>query len=441
MNKQFLKSLRDKMPESLKYLAAPLFRKKLIENEEFNKCYKRLKNREGLTSEKIKEHQFNQLKDILIYSFQNVPYYTELFNKISFNPNKLNSFDDIKIIPFLTKDIIRENFDKLISTKKVKSGCYSTTTSGSTGNPLELLLDYDSFFKENAFVYYFRKNLGYQYKDKLVTFRGIEFGGKLWRYNPIHNEIIFSPFKLSRQSVESYLKEINNIKPSYLNGYFSSIYYFTKLLTESNLKLNFRLKGIFFISEKIDATERLFVESFFNVKSLTFYGHTERCIIANEIRNNDYSFDPYYGYSELIKTKNKNFNIVGTGFLNKTMPLVRYLTDDFCKINNDNTLRIKGKRELNDYLVGIRDEKISNASLHFVSDILINVMHYQYFQNEKGKAVLLLIPNKDFKISEVKFIKSEIDKKLKGIIDFEIKIEEKAVYTSSGKFHLFLRTI
>jgi len=426
------------MPESLKYITSSFVRNKLIKNKEFCKYYNLLERREALSPESIKEYQLSQLKSILIHSFQNVPYYSELFKRIHFNPEKLNSFDDIKVIPFLTKGIIHENFDKLISVKKIKGGSYSTTTSGTTGEPLKLLLDYDSFFKENAFLYFFRKDLGYQFKDILVTFRGIEFGEELWRYNPINSETIFSPFKLSKHTLELYRKKINEIKPSYLNGYFSSIYYFTKLLSDSNQSLNFKLKGIFFSSENINEVERLFVEDFFKVRSSTFYGHTERCVIAQEFKHNEYLFDPYYGFTDQIDFKDNSFEIVGTGFLNKTMPLVRYKTNDVCQAINDGKVLIRGRRDINDFLYGINDEIISNSSLHFLSDILVNVTQYQFIQEKKGTAVLLMVPNKDFLTSEVTHIKKEIDKKMNGIIDFEIKVEEKAILSSRGKFQMFI---
>jgi len=441
MNKHFLKNIRDNMPESLKCIVAPLIRNKLLKNREFCKYYNILEKREAITPEKNKEYQITQLKQILIYSSENVPYYKELFKEIKFIPENLISFNDIKIIPFLTKEIIRENFDKLISLKKVKGGCYSTTTSGSTGEPLKLLLDYDSFFKENAFLYHFRRNLNYMFNDKLVTFRGIEFGRRLWRYNPINNETIFSPFNLSKKTLEIYLKEINEIKPSYFNGYFSSIYYFAKLLSENNKSLDFRLKGIFLSSENINEEERLFIESFFGVKSLTFYGHTERCVIAQEFGHNQYLFDPYYGFTEQIKIDDNSFEITGTGFLNKTMPLIRYKTGDICQSTNNNLISIKGRREINDFLVGRNDEKIFNSSLHFLSDILTNVTKYQFIQEMKGYAVLLLVPNKDFNTSELISIKEELDKKMNGIIDFEIKVKEKLILSSSGKYQMFISKI
>lgn len=441
MNKRLLKSIRDNIPESLKYITAPIFRNKLLKDQVFCKYTNLLENRELLSFEKISEYQFNQLKQILKYSFQNVPYYTDLFNKINFKPEDFKSFDDIKVIPFLTKEMVRENFDKLISSKEVKGGCYSTTTSGSTGDPLKLLLDYKSFFKENAFIYYFRKKLGYYYKDRLVTFRGIDFGGKLWRYNPMHNEIIFSPLKLTKRTLELYRKKINEIKPAYLNGYFSSIYYFAKLLSENNQTLNFRLKGIFLSSENIDEDERLFVESFFQVKSLTFYGHTERCVIAQELRHNEYLFDPYYGFAEQISVNDNTFEIAGTGFLNKTMPLIRYKTDDLCKTSSNGPVSIVGRRDIKDFLIGANDEKIFSSSLHSLSDILNNVAKHQFIQNEKGKAILLIVPDKGFKYSEVASIKSSLDKAVKDVIDFEIKVEEKLVLTSGGKSQMFIRTI
>src|SRR5664279_751300 len=185
MNKRFLKRLRDKMPESLKYVTAHYLRNKLITNEEFRKYYYILQKRETMSLDLIREYQLNELRNILIYSYENVPYYTELFNSINFKPEKVNSFNDIIVIPFLTKDLIRRNFEKLKSIKKIRGGSYSTTTSGSTGKPLKVFLDYESFFRETAFIYYYRRKLGYRFEDKVVTFRGIGFGNKLYRLNPV----------------------------------------------------------------------------------------------------------------------------------------------------------------------------------------------------------------------------------------------------------------
>ena len=73
MNKDIQKIARDKMPDFLKYIAAPVVRNKLINNKEFIKYYRLLEERESFDSNKLIEFQFEQLKKILIHSFENVP--------------------------------------------------------------------------------------------------------------------------------------------------------------------------------------------------------------------------------------------------------------------------------------------------------------------------------------------------------------------------------
>jgi phenylacetate-CoA ligase len=439
MNKHFLKNIRDNIPEPAKYILAPLFRNKLLNNEKFQQYYKLLNDSQNLSSDKIKEYQLEQLKSVLSYAYNNVPYYTNLFNKIGFDYSKISSLSDINVIPFLTKEIIRENFDKLTSKEKVAGGYYVATTGGSTGEPLKVLLDYDSIFKENAFVYFFRKRLGYEFNDKLATFRGVEFGDNLWKFNPMHNELVFSPFKLSKQTLGAYVKKIEKFNPQYLNGYLSCLYLFAKLLEENGIKLKLNLKGIFLISENIDDEQRSFLENFFGVKSSTFYGHSERCVIAEEPVKGLYKPSPFYGCTELIEGTT-GYEIVSTGFLNHTMPLIRYKTGDICKKEGD-LIAIQGRWNVDDYLLGVHDEKIFHSAFNFHSEIFKNVTNYQFLQEQKGEAELLLIVNKDFKSGELSNMRREIDKKTKDIINFNIRVVDTLLLSPRGKFKRFISKV
>jgi phenylacetate-CoA ligase len=437
MKKQFLKSIRDKMPESLKYISAPLFRYKLLQNENFRNYFSLLEKRELMNHDQILDLQFNQLKEILIHSYRYVPYYTELFNQISFDPYKFDDFKQIEKIPFLTREIITERFDKLISTNRVKNGYYIGTTGGSSGIPLRFYLDYDSIYKENAFIYYYRKRLEYNFKDKVATFRNLGDGKKFWIFNPMHNELIFSNTKLSRVTLSKYVRKINEIKPQYLNGYLSSIWYFAKLIKECNETLDLKLKGIFLISENIDIEQRDFIEEFFKVKSLTFYGHSERVVIAEEVEPYSYSFDPYYGYTEEIPLGNGEYTIVGTGFLNRTMPFIRYKTDDVC-FPESKFYRIEGKRYSKTGLYGKNNEFLTGTGFILGIQVFKNIITYQFVQKERGKADMFIIVSKDFQLGEMKSIKKEIDFQTNGIIDIEIKIVDNLVLTQRGKFQKYI---
>ena len=433
MKKQYLKSVRDNMPEPLKYISAPLLRKKLIYNKEFCSYFKLLEDRDSSDLEMIGKYQFIKLKEILTYSFINVPYYRELFNAISFDPFKFSDFKQIEKIPFLTRELVTENFDKLISTKKVDNGYYVGSTGGSTGLALNFLLDYDSIYKENAFIYFYRKKLGYNFSDKIATFRTHGPGNVLWRLNPMYREVIFSNSGLSKITIQRYADRINKLKPDYLNGYISAIWFFSKLLEEFNINLTFRLKGIFLISENPDPEQRQFIEKFFNVKSSTFYGHSERVVIAEEKQPDMYVFDPYYGYTEQIHLKKNEYSIVGTGFLNKTMPFIRYKTDDIC-IPEKQYFRIEGKRDSNIGLYGINNEFLAGVGFHLNLAVFHKITTYQFIQKEKGKADMFIIVGKDFCNEDLKNIKKEIDLQTKGIIDINIKVVDNLVLTQRGKF-------
>jgi phenylacetate-CoA ligase len=440
MKKQFMKSLRDTIPESLIYMASPLFRNMLIQNEEFCKYYKMLEDRKALTEETIREYQFNKLKEILIYSYTYIPYYNELFKKISFDPNKFYDFRQIEQIPLLTRELVIQNFDKLISSKKVKNGYYVGKTGGSTGTPLTFYLDYDSIYKENAFIYFYRKKLGYCFNDKLATFRVLGYGEKLWRYNAMYNEILFSTTRLSKTTILEYARKINEFKPQYLNGYLSAIWFLAKLLQEYKINLEFRLKGIFLISETIDNSQREFIEHFFSTRSSTFYGHSERAVIAEEVEPNRYYFDPYYGYTEQIYCKDDEYSIVSTGFLNKTTPFIRYQTDDICSPENQ-YYRIEGKRCSIIGLRGKNNEFLTSTGFNLGMEIFSKFINYQFVQREIGKADLFIIVNNDFQPQELSAIQKVLDEQTKGVIDIKIKIVDKLVFTERGKFQKYICNI
>lgn len=440
MKIDYLKIIRDNLPGSLNYILGPLIRNRLLNNSEYLRYQNLLIMRENLSREEIQLIQFDKLKKILIHSYNYVPYYTELFNLVGFNPTKMKSVDEIQIIPFLTKELILKNFDKLISTKKQSENYYIATTGGSMGEPLKILLDYKSVFRENAFVYHFRKRIGYQIKDRLATFRGVEFGKKNWKYNPIQNELLLSPFKLSSKTITSYVLQINKFKPSFLNGYLSSLYYFAKLLSENNLKLNFEIRGIFLISENIDKEQRAFLETFFHVPSSTFYGHSERCIIAEEIVPNEYVFDPYYGYTEAIENTDSSHSIVGTGLLNEIMPLIRYKTDDNCFALNQR-FGIQSLRSSTIGLYGNNMEFFTHSSLNFHENFSENIIRHQYIQTQKGKAELLLIVNNKFKLEEIALIRKELDSKMKNVIEFDIKIVDQLILSGRGKYKMIISNL
>ena len=101
-------------PQIIKKLYYNLIPFKYRYDKLFSKTKEFLNAVDKWSYDKAKEYQFNELKLILNHCQNNVPYYGKLFSEYGFNPN-IKSLDDIKILPTLTKEIINNNFDDLIS--------------------------------------------------------------------------------------------------------------------------------------------------------------------------------------------------------------------------------------------------------------------------------------------------------------------------------------
>ena len=200
--------------------------------------------------ERTKEYQFNELKLILNHCQNNVPYYGKLFSEYEFN-TKIQSLDDIKILPFLTKEIINNNFDDLVSTnfngKKIMF-----KTSGSSGNRLKFYGDDSMYKKEAAYILHsFNSHNGELYDNWSIWIR---------RHSPKDmtdivvkdyelKRIYISPFHLNDETIVFYVNLINQSKSTTIVTYPSTAYWLSCLLENHNLKLPY-IKAIHGASEK-----------------------------------------------------------------------------------------------------------------------------------------------------------------------------------------------
>lgn len=437
MKGNILKKLNENMPSFVKVMAKDIIRKKLIANKVFIDTYQEIKEFNKLSEDEQEKVQFKKLKEQLIYAYENVSYYKQSFDKYEFNPYEFKDKEELKKLPIIKKEDLLNSFEKFCSKENIKF--YEAHTGGSSGKPLTILLDNESIYKERAFVYSFWSDIGYDFKkSRMITFRGVEYKDKISKYNPLYNELLLSPFKLNNDNIENYIKEINKFNPEFISGYPSAITNFVNILKNNAKSLNVNIKGIFLISENTTESEYKIIKEFFKCPVITFYGHSERAVFAENYIDN-YSFNKLYGYVELIEFEKNKYRIVCTGFLNKKMPLVRYITDDIVEIQ-DEKIHIIGHWD-KELLIGKNDEKISIASINFHSDEFKDISKYQFIQSEKGKVDIYLECGEDLSEKHLYKIKNALNKKLLGILDYKLIVVDKIKLTARGKFKKVIQNI
>ena len=424
----------------------------------FNSNYKFLKQSERWTENQHKEYQITKVKEIIKYSYENVPYYTRLFNENNIKPEHIQDFNDLKRIPYLTKEIIQNNLDDLVSQKYNKKKLKYVTTGGSTGLPMGF---YQDKYREQKIEWAYTANLwsriGYEKGEsyKMVILRGnIPKGGD---YEYIGKNLILSSFNLIESNINDYIKRIINFKPDFIQAYPSAISLLSKYIIDNNINILLpNLKAIICASENLYDFQRKQLEQSFNTRVYSFYGHTEHSCLAGECeRSSYYHLQSEYGYTELINEsgydalkEDEAGEIVCTGFNNYVVPFIRYRTGDIAINSNEKCVcgrnyklikKIEGRRQ--DYFI---DKTGSKVTFIYCDAALWNLKEkiylYQYVQNELGKVVLYIKCKTEFTGEDKKCVIREF-KRYYPKFDIELYFTKHIEKTKIGKFRYLVQNI
>jgi len=402
------------------------------------------------------EYTLLKIKELVSYAYTNTNYYKRVFDNLDISPYDINELKDYEKLPLIDKNLVRENYDDMTVHNFSTKNTFYVTTGGTSGTAMKFLQSKNIWKKELAFnMNYFSK---YEYNPSMlkVSFRGGEFddlqANKYWKYNPINNEIHFSPFHLHKNNIEYYVNELNNKKPLYFHSYPSSLLLLIEQMINNGLQLNYSLKAIFLISENFTSEDINTIKSFFNCEVSSFYGHTERLIFAPNFTKDlsSYKIDARYGFFELINESEKVITtngvrgeMVGSSFDNYAMPLLRYKTNDFTLYNdfNNNIIASIEGRWNQEYLFGKDGLKIYLTALNMHSNIFKNVIKYQFHQKEISNVELHIVVNKLFQENDINHILKGLEQKVGHAINFKIKLVEQLTLTSRGKFKNIVSTL
>jgi phenylacetate-CoA ligase len=320
-----LKFLIDKQPDLVKRIVYKVIPFKHRYGRVYNDFWSLIKKSKTWSYDETKIYQLNVLRTMLQYCNLSVPYYQKMFQQYGFNPN-IKDFDDLKNLPELTKDLIIQNYQDLISLD-YKGKKYKMSTSGTTGKRL-VVLGSDELFKiecaiiENAYLDHQAK----LYQDHSIWIR---------RYSPNEGDPIFfkdyelnrsymSAFHLNDKTIFSYVDYFNKEKSKILVSYPSTIYYFALLCRKYSLKVP-HLKYIHGASEMCLPQWQELIYDTFGIKLRMHYGQVEKVAFSHQDNQDDnYKENLIYSFTEY----DENNIIIGSSFYNKVMPLIRYRTND-----------------------------------------------------------------------------------------------------------------
>lgn len=399
------------------------------------------------------EYELLKLKETIFHAYENTKYYKHIFDEHGISPYDIHTQKDLQAIPYLTKEVIKENFNDLMVQNYPKTKQFYVKTGGTTGYPQTFYQSKNVWQKEQAFVQYFFSKFHYTPKALKARFMGGDFNmsneNDFFRKNYMNHAIHFSPLYLSVKTVSKYVEVLNQYKPAFFHSYPSSLLFLIRNMIEQNLQLDYQIKTIFLVSEGYEEKDIQTIEAFFNCTIASFYGHTERIIFATSIDQNlnSYRIDKRYGNFELIddnnhpiETKDIQGTIVGTSFDNFAMPLIRYKTDDMATyFDYDEGIISKIESQRNQVYVDGKDGLQIAITSFPVSQISKYIHQWQIIQEKPGEIELLVVPKIGFSDIDKMNISSLLEKKFKGILNYKIVLSNKPSLTRQGKTLKFIK--
>lgn len=391
------------------------FKKFIRQGFTFNKILKELEESQYFTTEQLEELQNEKLCKIIQHCYKNVPYYTELFDKLNLKPEDIQTKEDLKKLPFLDKYIVKENFNKLIAKNKLKILCKKATTSGTTGTPGEFLRDYYSINFENATIFRFWKNAGDKNYRRVTLRENIvvptnQEKPPFWEYNAANKELIMSSYHLLEKNAQFYIDKIIEFNPEIFYMQPPTACILAKFFENVNHNLN--IKAIFTSSENLSNEQRVFIEKVFNSKIYDWYGQAERVAAIEQCEKGTYHIVEDYSIGELIKEENDIYQVCGTHLYNYAMPLLRYKTGDFVIPRKSQCSCGRYFREIENiqgrtiyYILTPENNKIVNFGV--ITGNINNIIESQYVQETRHDLVINAVTTKDFnKRDEEKLIQN-----------------------------------
>lgn len=396
----------------------------------FNQFYK-LKDSEKWSTEKLETQKSSKLKKILKTAIETVPYYSNLKDKVDF---KNFTISELQKFPIINKKIIKNNPELFKSTKYRKRGIIQHT-SGSSGLPFEFLSYPNNEMIDQAFAMraWGMGDYDYKIKDPIIMLRSYapKDNEQLYKIDKINNFWYLSAYHINSTNLQKYIEIIKQSKAKILRGYPSSIYIFTQLLKENNIKLD-QIKTIVTSSETLLPKYREEIENYWGIKVLDWYGQNEKTVTVQQCKFGNYHNNDEYGIVEI----GEDNHIIATSLNNYIMPFIRYDTEDIaipCNSLKDCAcgrklsipfLGVSGRSD--DILVKNDGTKIPTINIYTAMHSFEKIKQFKITQQEDKSLIIQLCSNQTITDNNLEDIKKELIKRTGDlIIEFKLVSEIK----------------
>lgn len=301
------------------------------------------KDRETMTREQIEAYQLEQLQATMKHCM-NSPFYKKRFEEVGLKPEDIKTLDDLRKIPFTTKQDLRDTYPFGIASTSLRNCVRLHSSSGTTGNPTVILhtqKDLDEWANQvarNLWMVGLRPDDVFQNSSGYGMFTG----GLGFQYGAERMGMLTVPAAAGNS-----LRQIKFIRDFGTTAVHAVPSYLTRLkevMDQEGVdpRKDTKLRVFAIGAEPHSEEQRKRIEEMFGVKAYNSFGMSEMCGpgvgFECQEQNGLHFWEDYY-IVEIVDPETLEpvpdgeiGELVLTSICREAMPLLRYRTRDLTRV-------------------------------------------------------------------------------------------------------------
>ena len=385
-----------------------------------------------------------RLRRVLVHALEHVPWYRR---SVRLGPDEAAHEPLAQVLacfPYLTKDEVMAQQRDFLDCRVDANKLLYATSGGSSGQGIGMWRSKRLADIEKAFFTHAWGRFGFSF-DKARILRIGADARRLAHEAPTRvagNRLMLSPYHVDAGHRGAILDAIRRFRPAYVHAYPSSAAALAELLHPG--ALGRQVRAVLLASEPATPAQLAAIRGLFGCPVSLNYGLSERTNIAfaeyGSTGLGDYRFQPLYGWSE-NRIDGDRFEIVGTSLWNDLMPLIRYRTGDYGRIDAGGRCpAIDGRGQ--DFLVDRSGRRIPGLAIVIDEATWDFVRLYQVRQRRPGAITLAVVPRHGVLSADQRaFVLDAQRRRWGGFFDIALQEESDIPLAPNGKRKLVVSAL
>jgi phenylacetate-CoA ligase len=421
----------------------------------FRHALEEVRHTERWSRNRLEELQADRLRLLVAHAVTHVPYYERMFAEYGLNPGQIQTPDDLRTLPTLTKAAVRAQGKEMIARGFHARRLRTESTSGTTGAPLTVWMNDEAYLHTKAEQWLQHEWAGYTHREWIGILAGYKVvplrraRAPFWVTNAAGRQIHFSSYHLRRDLIGAYVEKLRRSRVQFLLGYPSAVGLLARFMVERGEHLPIR--AAFLSSEPLYEWQSSAISEAFGCTIFNYYGQAERVLSGfscGKSLNLHVSMESSLLELVPMPGRDDRQRLIATSLLNYAMPLLRYelhdvtsAVDEPCPCGRAHA-RIRPVETKDEDLVVTPSGRFLSASLFtFPLKKAVGVVQSQVVQHTQESFEVRVVVNDAFSAAE----RERLRQGFRACVGEEMNVSVLEVpeipLTRTGKFRFVVSSV